>query len=73
MKMMDSERSGKCAEQRVGGWESMKGVRVPLKSASGAGVDKTGVATANVADSIRCCLDENLNSNPFCLSPSGKA
>lgn len=52
MKMIDSERSGKCAEQRVGGWKSLKGVRMPLKSASGAGVDKTGVVTANVADSI---------------------
>ena len=35
--------------------ESMKGVRMPLKGASGAGVDKTGVATVNVADSIQCC------------------
>ena len=56
MRMIDSEGSGECAEQKVGGWKSMKGVRMPLKSASGAGVDKTGVATANVAGSIQCCL-----------------
>lgn len=56
MKMIDSEGSGKYAEQKVGGWKPMKGVRMPLQSASEAGVDKTGVATAIVSESIHCCL-----------------